>query len=157
LKKKPFGGKVVIFREDFCQILPVIIKGTHEEIIGTYLYRSTLWKHVRLIKLKTNMRFLCAVDDPDAAKQKKFAEWLLKIRESHIPTAINELDDNVIRLSNNIVLPSQNIDDLIHFVYPDLSTNFNPKYLVEHAILAPKNDHVNTLNTTIMDQFSGAQ
>jgi hypothetical protein len=38
LEKKPFGGKVVIFRRDFCQILPIIIKGTHEEIIGAYLY-----------------------------------------------------------------------------------------------------------------------
>jgi ATP-dependent DNA helicase PIF1 len=67
----------------------------------------------------------------------------------------NELEDDVIQLPNNIVLPSQNIDDLIHFVYPDLSINSSPKYLVERAILAPKNDHVNTMNATIMDQFPG--
>lgn len=97
------------------------------------------------MKLKTNMHLFCVVDDPDAAKQKKFAKWLLKVEENHISTVINELEDNVIQLSNDIVLPSQNIINLIHFVYPDFSINSNFKYLVEHAILIPKDNHVNTV------------
>lgn len=155
LEEKPFGGKVVVFGGDFRQILPVVIKGTLEEIIGASLCRSILWKNVRLMKLKTNMRLLRAVDDPDAAEQEKFAKWLLEVGEGHVPTIINELGDDVIQLPNDIVLPSQSIDNLIHFIYPDLSINSNPKYLVERAILAPKNDHVNTINATIMDQFPG--
>ena len=78
---------------------------------------------------------------------------MLKVGKGCIPTIINELDNDIIQLSNDIVLPSQNIDDLIHFVYPNLSTNSDPKYLVERAIFASKNDHVNNINTTIINKF----
>ncbi len=37
LEEKPFGGKVVVFGGDFCQILPVIVKGGREDIVGSYL------------------------------------------------------------------------------------------------------------------------
>ena len=155
LEEKPFRGKVVVFEGDFRQILPVVIKGTCEDIVRACLCRSTLWKHIRLMKLKTNMHLLRAADDPDVTEQENFAKWLLKVGEGRIPTIINGLDDNIIQLPNDIVLSSQNINDLIHFVYPDLSTNSNPKYLVERAILASKNDHVNSINATIIDQFPG--
>ncbi|CAG8623022.1 18542_t:CDS:2, partial [Racocetra persica] len=36
LKHKPFGGKVIIFGEDFHQILPVIPKGRRKDIVGFY-------------------------------------------------------------------------------------------------------------------------
>jgi ATP-dependent DNA helicase PIF1 len=34
LKEKPFGSKVVVFGGDFHQILPVVIKGSCEDIVG---------------------------------------------------------------------------------------------------------------------------
>ncbi len=37
LEKKLFENKVVIFEEDFYQILLVVIKGTHEDIIKACL------------------------------------------------------------------------------------------------------------------------
>ena len=37
LEKKPFGGKVVVFEGDFRQILPVVIKGGREDIVGSCL------------------------------------------------------------------------------------------------------------------------
>src|ERR1044072_7510287 len=121
----PFGGKVVVFGGDFRQILPVIMKGTREDIIRASLRRSILWKNIRLMKLKTNMRLLRAADDPDAAEQEEFAKWLLKVGEGRVPN-VNKLDDNTIQLPNDIVLSSQNINDLIYFVYPGLSINSNP-------------------------------
>ena len=42
LKEKLFGGKVVVFGGDFHQILPVVIKGTREDIMEACLYRSIL-------------------------------------------------------------------------------------------------------------------
>ena len=153
LEEKPFGGKVVVFGGDFRQILPVVIKGSREDIVGSCLRRSILWTHVKLIKLKINMRLQRAENQPDAAEQKEFAEWLLKVGEGRIPT-IRGLENNIIRLPNDIILPSQNINDLINFVYSNLATNFNPQYLVKRAILTPKNVEIHNINTIIMDQFS---
>src|SRR2546421_12573388 len=93
-----------------------------------------------------------AENQPDAAEQKEFADWLLEVGEGRIPT-IRGLENNIIRLPNDIILPSQNINNLINFVYSDLPTHFNPQYLVERAILTSKNVDVYTVNTIVMDQF----
>jgi len=122
LEEKPFGGKVIVFGGDFRQILPVVIKGGREDIVGSCLRRSILWRHVKLITLKTNMRLLRAENEPDAAKQREFANWLLEIGEGRIPT-IRGLENNIIRLPNDIILPSQNINDLINFVYSNISVH----------------------------------
>src|SRR5438270_10509732 len=101
------------------------------------------------------MRLQRAENQPDAAEQKEFADWLLEVGEGRIPT-IRGLENNIIRLPNDIILPSQNINDLINFVYSNLTTNyFNPQYLVKRAILTSKNIDVHTVNTIIMDQFPG--
>ena len=54
-----------------------------------------------------------AENQPDAAEQKEFADWLLEVGEGRIPT-IRGLENNIIRLPNDIILPSQNINDLIN-------------------------------------------
>ncbi|CAG8765368.1 4198_t:CDS:2 [Rhizophagus irregularis] len=70
LEEKLFGGKVIVFGDDFCQILPVVIKKNREDIVESCLRRSTLWTY-------------------------EFAEWLLKVEEGRIPT-IRELENNII-------------------------------------------------------------
>jgi len=42
LEEKLFGGKVIIFEGDFCQILSVVIKGSHKDIVRSCLQRLTL-------------------------------------------------------------------------------------------------------------------
>ena len=39
---KPFGGITVLFGRDFHQTLPVIPKGTHQEIVSASICRSDL-------------------------------------------------------------------------------------------------------------------
>ncbi|CAG8797277.1 21607_t:CDS:1, partial [Cetraspora pellucida] len=64
--------------------------------------------------------------------------------------------NNYIKLPNEIVLQSQNLQDLISFVYPDLtSPNTNSSYFIDRAILAPKNTDVSLLNSTTMNLYSG--
>ena len=51
-----FSGITVAFGGDFQQILPIIPKGTKEQIIGTCIQRSWLWRHIKVLHLTENMR-----------------------------------------------------------------------------------------------------
>jgi ATP-dependent DNA helicase PIF1 len=51
----PFGGLVVVFGNDFWQILPVMPRGTKGDVVAAALNCSTIWQHVRVFKLYTNM------------------------------------------------------------------------------------------------------
>ena len=53
---RPFGGIVVVFGGDFKQILPVIVKGSHAQIVGACLQRSQLWHSIAVLRLTQNMR-----------------------------------------------------------------------------------------------------
>ena len=48
---KHFGGVTMIFAGDFQQILPVIQKGLHADIIGACLQSSYLWNDITVLKL----------------------------------------------------------------------------------------------------------
>jgi hypothetical protein len=52
----PFGGLVVVFGDDFQQILPVVPCGTRGDVDAATLNCSNVWQHVRVFKLHTNMR-----------------------------------------------------------------------------------------------------
>jgi hypothetical protein len=51
----PFGSLVVVFGGDFRQILPVVPRGTKGHVVKATLNRSSIWQHVRVFKLYTNM------------------------------------------------------------------------------------------------------
>jgi hypothetical protein len=51
-----FGDLVVVFGDDFRQILPDVPRGTRGDVVTTALNRSSIWQHVRVFKLHTNMR-----------------------------------------------------------------------------------------------------
>ena len=50
-------GVIVLLTGDFHQILPFIPEGTIPDELEACLKSSYLWRHVRKLKLKTNMRF----------------------------------------------------------------------------------------------------
>lgn len=51
----PFGGITVVFGGDYQQILPVVVKGTREEIIEASLQHSYLWQIIEILHLQQNM------------------------------------------------------------------------------------------------------
>jgi ATP-dependent DNA helicase PIF1 len=69
-KDLPFGGKTIVFGEDFRQVLPVVRKGSRAQIVGASLRKSYLWEFMRHLKLVRNMR---AQTDP------WFADYMLRI------------------------------------------------------------------------------
>jgi hypothetical protein len=51
----PFGSLVMVFGGDFRQILPVVPCGTRVDVVAAALNRSSIWQHVHVFKLHTNM------------------------------------------------------------------------------------------------------
>ncbi|XP_016165087.1 uncharacterized protein LOC107607676 [Arachis ipaensis] len=51
-----FGGKIVVLEDDFCQILPVIPRGSREEIVHSCINASNLWQSCQVLQLTENMR-----------------------------------------------------------------------------------------------------
>ncbi|XP_072060161.1 uncharacterized protein [Arachis hypogaea] len=54
--EQPFGGKTIVFGGDFRQILPVIPKGSRQEIVNATINSSYLWDDCKLLTLSKNMR-----------------------------------------------------------------------------------------------------
>ncbi|XP_050889542.1 ATP-dependent DNA helicase PIF1 [Lathyrus oleraceus] len=65
-----FGGKVLIMGRDFCQVFPVVRKGTKTQMISVCIVQSHLWDHTKIFRLRQNMRSL---------HDQEFAEFLIRI------------------------------------------------------------------------------
>lgn len=51
-----FGGKVVVFAGDLRKILPVVPKGSRQDIVFSAINSSYLWDFCRVLRLTKNMR-----------------------------------------------------------------------------------------------------
>ncbi|KAF8258916.1 PIF1-like helicase-domain-containing protein, partial [Lactarius quietus] len=54
----PFGGITVVFGGDFQQTLPVVKKGSQDDIIQSTIQQSYLWNSITILHLRRNMRLL---------------------------------------------------------------------------------------------------
>jgi hypothetical protein len=148
---KPFGDKVIVFGDNFRQILPVIRIGSRSDIIQASLKQSYIWEFVTVLNLKINMRVL-QLHITDVDKQKVFSEWLLSVGEGK--NFIN--DEGEIELPQEIIHKNTNIDDFILSVFGNLSENAkNRDYVTERAILTKKNDDADLINDKTKKIFPG--
>ncbi|KAG2650986.1 hypothetical protein PVAP13_1NG418776 [Panicum virgatum] len=143
----PFGGKVMLFGGDFRQILPVVTRGTRAQITEVTLQRSYLWENIRKIRLSRNMR---------AQSDRWFSEYLLRIGNGTKET----IGDDYVRLPNDIFIGYTDtevvVQTLIEHVFPSLEENAtSASYMSTRAILSTKNEHVDKLNTMMIDNFPG--
>lgn len=70
----------MVFGGDFRQILPVVIHGSRSEVVSECLNRSPLWRNVRVLKLKINMR-LQELSSLAALEEGEFSKFLVRFRE----------------------------------------------------------------------------
>ncbi|XP_047253622.1 uncharacterized protein LOC107844257 [Capsicum annuum] len=144
---EPFGGKVMVFGRDFCQVLPVISKSTRIETVNTSLVKSYLWNYMERIKLTRNMR---ARADPS------FSEFLLHIGNGDEPT----IRDNLVLLLTEMVIQntssSTGENTLVEHIFPSMGKNAScAKYMTERAIPANQNEYVDQLNEMLIFRFLG--
>jgi ATP-dependent DNA helicase PIF1 len=123
-------------------------------IVSASLAQSSLWAHIKVMKLSTNMRLQQTSDLLENLKQKEFAEFLLKIGDGTY--TVNPGTEDVITLPSNMVITKGTLTNLIDFVYSDLVENCgNANYMVSRAILAPKNINVDAVSDMIMEKIPG--
>ncbi|KAM6547865.1 hypothetical protein CsatB_019541 [Cannabis sativa] len=143
----PFGGKVVVFGGDFRQVLPVVRKGTREEQVQSSLVYSYLWSTLTKFRLIENMR---ARLDP------AFSNYVLEVGNGMPPNTVNE----IIKIPHQMLIPyieeKISVDQLIEDVFNNL-TDFsnNISTMMNRAILTPKNDFVDEINTLLINRFPG--
>ncbi|EUC56136.1 PIF1-like helicase, partial [Rhizoctonia solani AG-3 Rhs1AP] len=144
---KAFGGITVVFGGDFRQTLPVVPKGTPEQIIAQCLKESPLWAGMEKLRLTRNMRLQ---GDPEMAE---FAAWLLEVGEGHQIPRDKYFADIAFKPSMRVA----SRDVLIDKIYGDLSSphHVNDEYLRGRTILTPRNDDVIILNKKILEKFPG--
>ncbi|XP_074298793.1 ATP-dependent DNA helicase PIF1-like [Silene latifolia] len=146
-KNIPFGGKVVVFGGDFRQVLPVIPKSTLREAINASLVMSPLWPTLEKIRLTINMR---AINDPC------FSDFVLRVGEGSSPYE-NGKDITlpraiVIRCNQHLSL----LESLIEAIYPNVDDiNLNSFLTTKKAILTPKNEDTEAINSILVSRQRG--
>ena len=145
----PFGGKTVVFGGDFRQVLPVVRHGTKAQIINATLQKSYLWKDIKQIKLRRNMR---AQSDP------WFSDFLMRIGNG----TEESIGEDYVRLPEEIVVrytdSKTSINNLIDDVFPSLYQNGGlTSYISSRAILSTKNEYVDELNGMLIKRFPGEE
>nr|XP_009766356.1 PREDICTED: ATP-dependent DNA helicase PIF1-like [Nicotiana sylvestris] len=144
---RPFGGKTIVLGGDFRQILPVITKGTRQEIVKATLNSSYLWPHYQLLKLTTNMRLQENRAGADLDDLKQFSDWILAIGDGKIGCSIDGIEK--VEIPDDLII--HNCDDpisgMLESTYSDFLRHFTDiKYLQEKAILAPTLQMVESVN-----------
>ncbi|KAL3625913.1 hypothetical protein CASFOL_030442 [Castilleja foliolosa] len=155
-KGRPFGGKTVVLGGDFRQILPVIPKGTRQDIVNATINSSYLWKHCIVLRLTKNMRLQSLDDTDERAKLKELSEWIASIGDGNVGvendrcSSIEIPDDMLIKYSGDPIAA------IVEDTYPMFRQSIDdPMFLKDRAILAPTlrvvdsiNDYMNSLNSS---------
>jgi hypothetical protein len=139
---------------DFLQVLPVIPRGSHADIVSTSINNSYLWEFVEVFRLSENMRASDVVIVYPNLGNRTFANWLLCLGNNELET----IDEDYIKCPDMMVLPPADTRAMAMAIYPRLhdgqATN---EYLHERAILAPRNKEVLLINTMVLSYLPGAQ
>jgi len=158
---KPFGGKSILLGGDFRQILPVIPRGTKEDIVHASLCSSVLWSKFKVLTLTENMRLSSNGLSNDQKKELAiFANWILAIGDGTQHDALfpDDSDASMIKIPQDLLLePGSNpILAIVSAVYPSIrDINIDPCYFRDRAIVTPRNATVSEINDFILNMLPG--
>ncbi|XP_057246767.1 uncharacterized protein LOC125491881 [Beta vulgaris subsp. vulgaris] len=80
---RPFGGKVIVFGGDLRQILPVVPKGTRQDIVFATVNSSYLWDSCKVLRLTRNMRLQSGSSKSSVDELREFSEWILSVGDGN--------------------------------------------------------------------------
>jgi hypothetical protein len=102
-------------------------------------------------------------EDCSGPTSQQFAEFVLRIGDGREPTFSTEQHQDYIRVPSEMVFQPANAAsplgiELIHEIYKDLATRWtDPEYILERAILTPKNEDVHEINNMATTIFPGEE
>ncbi|CAJ0936430.1 unnamed protein product, partial [Ranitomeya imitator] len=144
-EKTPFGGKVIVFGGDFRQCLPVIPHVTRTDVVQSCIKYSQHWQHFTRLPLINNMRSI----DPH------YSSWLLQLGNGELSNEHN-LGDDVIEIPPDMVCTGSLIIEIFgDNLCIDVNDTESINTAVSHAILCPKNEDVEKVNSQVMDLLIG--
>ena len=158
-----FGGMSMLLGGDFRQTLPVQPKSRKAQIINLTLPNSYLWSHFTVYRLHRNMRLSeTETSVVSSSHTSDFASWLLDIGNRKIGTPDKDDPENtkIIHIPQPFLIRSENmgLESLIDFVYGyDMLANPTPEDLSVRAIICPKNETADRVNTLILSKTKGEQ
>ncbi|XP_019181931.1 PREDICTED: uncharacterized protein LOC109177050 [Ipomoea nil] len=144
---KTFGGKTVVLGGDFRQILPVVPKGTRQDIVCATINSSYLWDSCRVMKLTQNLRLSNVENHDERRSAKQFADWIAAIGDGKIGGHNDGYAE--VEIPRDMLLPTNgdHIATIVRSTFPMFANgNSNASYLKGRAILAPTLDVVNSVN-----------
>ncbi|CAG8842443.1 10197_t:CDS:2, partial [Gigaspora margarita] len=113
-----FGVKLIMFGGNFCQILPVIPRGSHAQKVNASLKYSYIWSKIEVFYFNTNMRVQSGSD------YNYFKDFLLNIGNRTEST----ISDDIIRIHDQMV-PG---DTIIYQNYNTVSDDTRGLYQQEY-------------------------
>ncbi|XP_075099153.1 uncharacterized protein LOC142176018 [Nicotiana tabacum] len=144
---RPFGGKTIVLGGDFRQILPVIPKGSRQDIVNASLNSSYLWPHCQLLKLTKNMRLQGNEIGTHLDELRVFSDWILAIGDGIVGTSVD--GNEKVQIPDDLLI-KQFVDPtsaIVESTYPNFNSRCNDiGYLQQRAILTPTLDMVESIN-----------
>jgi ATP-dependent DNA helicase PIF1 len=156
-----FGGKVMVLGCDLRQTLPVIEGVSRLEIINSAIINSSLWTHVNVLHLTTNMRLSSsALTDEGKKELADFSKWMLDVGEGNIEAMKKEgeSESSWIKIPHEFLLKpnDNNISCMVNAIYSYLESRcMDFEYLRAHAILSPTNDRIDIINNYTISLVPG--
>ncbi|XP_074270207.1 uncharacterized protein LOC141593152 [Silene latifolia] len=123
-----FGGKLIVFGDDFRQILPVVPQKSNREVVAYSLVSSKLWPQRTKFRLTENIR-----DGQDPA----FSAFLLALGNGELETGENvyvELPPGIVRYPEDESNDPINQKTELAFPKNDLES-YKPEIITTRAIL----------------------
>ncbi|XP_031106166.1 uncharacterized protein LOC116010797 [Ipomoea triloba] len=114
---KTFGGKTVVLGGDFKQILPVVPKGTRQDIVSTAVNSSYMWNSCKVLKLTKNLCLNYVTHGVDKQKLEDFANWIADIGDGKTGGTNDGYAE--VEIPKNMLLPSNgdHISTIVKSIY----------------------------------------
>ena len=127
------------------------------------LKASYIWRHTKVYHLHENMRVKLA-----GKNDKEYAEFLLQIGEGKVPTCL-DIGQDMIEIDKSMKSKAATLAEFCKSIFTNLkgkikngmkTRDIKPdwsKDIIDRAIIAPKNTHVDRVNEILMNEIEGEE